>query len=1582
MKTDIQTSHSEQEGLIDVNAKEAGISSKDLASALSTLSERLYQDPISAILREITSNAVDANKDNNATKNVEVMVTSAEDDYFLTVKDYGKGMSESFMWDNYLQYFDSTKRNSNEMIGGFGIGSKSPFAYTDSFYIETKCLGEDKKRIYLFYKNEKNIPSLVLQETEEAPFEEEGTTIRIPLTDRDDAKKFSEVAFRTLFGFPNITSNIFESPFNQAVDFINTKEYLFFPVFHRCLEGIQHESSFSYTHRLNILLGDVLYQIDVSKQKGYYSDLLKSFASIPYMFLRFGIGELLPNPSRESIKLTEESVEVIANKIKSVLLEYSFFILDKLKHSKIRLYTFHVDLPKIIGFSTVEELEFLNGIYHKSKSLSLKVDNQDFYIPYSVISSLFSYHLSDATSFCPSALIKEIFESGDEETRKCITLVRHLLKNSSKENFLHNEFIAFDLENLSNEQLQSSLNYRYYLYMVFTGFVMSSFPSSNFSEFPKIYEINSKLKDNWEEFYLPENKKEFRQISVVENWNRFRNTPLFLRSDINGLLKTAISACYNKGYLGNSYFQVLFNRNPVGAVLKNLNLENEVVEVIGNSRDISSFIPSFPSGISIIDDKELSFIGSWKQQFEYLRSAIHSCFSRNNLQTVQAGVFRKGFLERNYAFNSKKSFVELFNKKLDTYEILKDSKLADLFVCYLNLLPEILFRTPYLLSDVLSLSYIETQNFSFSTVNRSDFYESIEQDLIGSFNQQISQYPTISSDPSEARKDLANILRDRAVTNSDLLRLKRKFYVNKYALKNYMSAFALLVNTQNRFYSKKYIDKICNTYGIVNTPEEEKNNLETAFSQLKLKVKEALEIEAEKQRLEKSSLEAARLEFIKERKKREAKEIIPVEKTNVKCLYLDTPTQSSIALKKNSSFVETLETFIKKVDDKDFTKKAFLAEKEPNYFLYCLPEEVERVKDLVNTFQFVYTSYQFVHYKESISLSGGYKDSSSYYKDFFNSIFVLNEEQIYYLETEEAEFAKNLFHFDKFIFTVHPFFTMQLYTFLKHDELIRDYSNFSKFIARPFEKLRKTVPRLQYHNDFVYPVRDQKIIGAVPNEKYSDSKIYLNNGMNHSNFKNEVLFTQPYHNVVEKHQYNKKLLETLHVLIYDPYTPDRFSSNWLYGNVTNLKKLVSSFNLHIDYMYFKDPAKSDYYGGYHSKVRTSFCPNLDFINEELIYPDAIITKELGDLYLDMNRISKNGHSRYSYRPAINDNVNDLAELSGKMKLFFLEIANAYNVYTALGGICLTEEEFENSLTELKYALSVTEIHYDAYLYLHKLCKMIDKTYKHINSDLSTLSSFIMMDGSIQEKEFTKALTNERYIHRKQKFVLSERHVSNFLPEYSKLIDYNSQKSIIKINHKDNPLFPQTEGAEKIHVFEFYCENISLNAKKRSMYGASVYKTLGNASSYEAKVEEFLKNLSVECTFNLKNAYIDLNKKLLFPLIETKSVGFSNSDIYNCSLTNDYEFTDKMIKRNYTDGSLIKVVYFKGLEAKQKYLKSLKEGDFNKYANRVVKRDDFFYNLSNLDSSIFQRRKTAFSQNAHNTTGVFKNLHRSNLIPTL
>lgn len=101
----------------------------------------LYSDPISSVVREITTNAFDSHLISGQTRPVEIFSPSRLSPN-LVIQDFGAGMSANDIRELYSRYGASTKRGNNIEAGQLGLGSKSPFAYTDQFTIVAVKDGE------------------------------------------------------------------------------------------------------------------------------------------------------------------------------------------------------------------------------------------------------------------------------------------------------------------------------------------------------------------------------------------------------------------------------------------------------------------------------------------------------------------------------------------------------------------------------------------------------------------------------------------------------------------------------------------------------------------------------------------------------------------------------------------------------------------------------------------------------------------------------------------------------------------------------------------------------------------------------------------------------------------------------------------------------------------------------------------------------------------------------------------------------------------------------------------------------------------------------------------------------------------------------------------------------------------------------------------------------------------------------------------------------------------------------------------------------------------------------------------------
>ena len=147
---------------------------------------KMYSNPVQSICQEIASNARDAHKEVGKDNTpIEIKLPSKLDPYFY-IKDYGPGITPDRVANVYILYGMSTKRDDNREEGGFGLGSKTPFAYTDTFIVicVTTENGVRIRREYLAHIDESGLGQMTLVKEEETD-DPQGTTVQFYVKEKD-----------------------------------------------------------------------------------------------------------------------------------------------------------------------------------------------------------------------------------------------------------------------------------------------------------------------------------------------------------------------------------------------------------------------------------------------------------------------------------------------------------------------------------------------------------------------------------------------------------------------------------------------------------------------------------------------------------------------------------------------------------------------------------------------------------------------------------------------------------------------------------------------------------------------------------------------------------------------------------------------------------------------------------------------------------------------------------------------------------------------------------------------------------------------------------------------------------------------------------------------------------------------------------------------------------------------------------------------------------------------------------------------------------------------------------------------------
>ena len=274
---------------------------RNSAKAFNILSSGLYANKIRAIIRELSCNAVDSHvAAGKADTPFDVHLPNALEPHF-SIRDYGTGLNHEQVTNIYTTYFESTKTNSNEFIGALGLGSKSPFSYTDNFTV-TAVQG-NKKGIYTAFINEQGVPSIALMMEEETT-EPNGVEVRFAVNERYDFEKFRSEA-RSVYKWFKLQP-VVSGADNFAVPVIDYETKDITPGVHSLADG---RSSYA-------VMGNIAYPIEVPQADQSLGNLRSLLGC--GLVIEFDIGELDFQASREGLSYIPQTIASIKAKLEKI----------------------------------------------------------------------------------------------------------------------------------------------------------------------------------------------------------------------------------------------------------------------------------------------------------------------------------------------------------------------------------------------------------------------------------------------------------------------------------------------------------------------------------------------------------------------------------------------------------------------------------------------------------------------------------------------------------------------------------------------------------------------------------------------------------------------------------------------------------------------------------------------------------------------------------------------------------------------------------------------------------------------------------------------------------------------------------------------------------------------------------------------------------------------------------------------------------------------------------------------------------------------------------------------------------------
>lgn len=166
-------------------AKSMGFDMSKQAKLFHMLSNSLYSNKQGSIIREIASNCHDAHVMAGRRDTPFVITAPTLEKPEIRFQDFGVGLTAEEAEQTILCYLGSTKDNSDDFIGGWGIGSKSPFAYSKNYNVVVTKLGRQVE--FAVWKDAAALPrnAVIRDEVVDAP---NGVEIRIPVLTADVRK--------------------------------------------------------------------------------------------------------------------------------------------------------------------------------------------------------------------------------------------------------------------------------------------------------------------------------------------------------------------------------------------------------------------------------------------------------------------------------------------------------------------------------------------------------------------------------------------------------------------------------------------------------------------------------------------------------------------------------------------------------------------------------------------------------------------------------------------------------------------------------------------------------------------------------------------------------------------------------------------------------------------------------------------------------------------------------------------------------------------------------------------------------------------------------------------------------------------------------------------------------------------------------------------------------------------------------------------------------------------------------------------------------------------------------------------------
>lgn len=284
---------SEVTTLGEVQKFKVSIDQRNINHIVTILSSNLYSHPTTSFLRETVSNAVDSHVEAGSKEPIIITRTNTD----IAVRDFGTGISPDRFEEIYLNIGSSTKRQSNDYIGSFGIGRFSALAVADIANITSFYNGKAYYYVMNMDVDQLHIDLLYEKDTDEP----NGVEVKVPL------KSFNPDNLECLAFIDNVYVETEVEDERYKVNKFNERtihSYKNFKIPQLYLGNLG-----KYTQ---ILLGKIPYKVDWETLWDYGDSDHKVWKkTFQQVYPQLNIGDLDITPNREELLYSRRTIEAL-----------------------------------------------------------------------------------------------------------------------------------------------------------------------------------------------------------------------------------------------------------------------------------------------------------------------------------------------------------------------------------------------------------------------------------------------------------------------------------------------------------------------------------------------------------------------------------------------------------------------------------------------------------------------------------------------------------------------------------------------------------------------------------------------------------------------------------------------------------------------------------------------------------------------------------------------------------------------------------------------------------------------------------------------------------------------------------------------------------------------------------------------------------------------------------------------------------------------------------------------------------------------------------------------------------------------